>query len=93
MDSRELSEWIAYDQLCPFGEERADLRMGILASTIANVNKSRKRKAYRPQDFMPKFRPESGPKSWQEIKAVCELLNAAFGGEVVARGDDRDSRD
>jgi hypothetical protein len=33
----ELAEWAAYYQCEPFGEERADLRAGIVASVIANV--------------------------------------------------------
>ena len=38
--SRELSEWMVYYELEPFGEERADLRAGIVASTVANVNRA-----------------------------------------------------
>lgn len=56
IDSAEFSEWIAYAHLEPFGEERADLRMGILASTFVNMM-SAKGKRYQPKDFMPKFGP------------------------------------
>lgn len=57
MSSRELSEWMAYANLEPFGEERADLRAGIVASVIANANRDPKRqpKAFQPSDFMPDF--------------------------------------
>ena len=37
----------------PFGEERADLRAGIIASTIANVNRGKKGRLSKPTDFMP----------------------------------------
>jgi hypothetical protein len=53
MSSRELSEWAAYFAIEPFGEERADLRAGIVASTIANVHAGRKGKPFAPVDFMP----------------------------------------
>lgn len=46
---------MAYYSVEPFGEERGDLRTGILASVIANVNRDRKKRSepYTPQDFMP----------------------------------------
>lgn len=48
--------WLAYYELEPFGEERGDLRAGIIASTIANVHRDPKKgKAFRPDDFTPKF--------------------------------------
>ena len=41
----------------PFGGERGDLQAGIVASTVANVNRDpkKKRKPYEPGDFMPEF--------------------------------------
>ena len=51
--------WAAYAELEPFGEERADLRAGIMASVYANVHRDSKRsKAYSPSDFTPKFGAE-----------------------------------
>ena len=53
-DSRELGEWIAYHtQIEPIGEIRHDLRAGIVASTIANVNRSKNKPAFTPAEFMP----------------------------------------
>ena len=49
-----LFRWMAYAQIEPFGEERSDLRAGIIASTVANVNRGR-RAPYKVSDFMPKF--------------------------------------
>jgi hypothetical protein len=57
ISSLELSEWMAYDQVEPFGELRADLRAGIITATIANVNRDadKHREPFTPQDFMPNF--------------------------------------
>lgn len=57
LSSRELSEWMAYYELEPWGEDRGDLRAGIVASVIANVNRDPKqrRAPFEPQDFMPEF--------------------------------------
>jgi hypothetical protein len=50
---RLLAEWIAYYQIEPFGVEKEDFRAGIIASTIANVNRQKGQKAFTPKDFMP----------------------------------------
>ena len=57
MSAREFADWIAFARVEPFGEDRADLRAGIVASVIANANRDRKKRAkpYEPVDFMPQF--------------------------------------
>ena len=50
---RELYEWMAFYRIEPFGEERADLRAGIVASVLANANRRKGAKAFMPRDFMP----------------------------------------
>ncbi len=80
MSSREFSEWMAYYSLEPFGEERADLRIAILDSLIANANRDPKKgKALKPADFMPAFdQPEQ---EMQDQMQIVELLNVTFGGK------------
>jgi len=78
ISSRELAEWMAYAELEPFGEERADLRAGIVASTIANVNRGKNRKAYKAVDFVPKFerkRRQSANEMLGFFKALEGKLN------------------
>ena len=55
MSSAEFAMWIAYYQSNPFGEERGDIRCGIIASTIANVNRKKSTKPFEISGFMPKF--------------------------------------
>lgn len=50
MSARECAEWARFYAQEPFGDLRADLRAGIIASTVASVNGS---KPMRPRDFMP----------------------------------------
>ena len=71
MTSLQFAEWIAFSRLEPWGEERDDLRMGLVASTIANVNRSKGQKAFTPQQFMPSFEPIS------EEEQVAQLLAKA----------------
>ena len=59
IESDELTEWMAFYQLEPFGDMRADLRSGVVAATFANANRSKNAKAFTPEDFMPYVdRPE-----------------------------------
>ena len=53
MGSDELSEWMAFYQLEPFGDYRADYRSGVVASTFANAHRAKDASPFRPEDFMP----------------------------------------
>lgn len=55
MGAYEFSLWAAEYARNPWGEERADLRMGILASAVVNVSgKTVKRGGeVKPSDYMP----------------------------------------
>jgi hypothetical protein len=90
MPYAEFIQWIARYRLSPFGDERADLRAGIVASTMANCHATRRSKAFEPSDFMPKFEG-SGRKGAERMtdsemaskfKAFAQRHNA----KAVARG-------
>lgn len=53
ISDKELHEWMAFYRLEPFGDERADLRAGIIASTVANANRGKRGPVRKPTDFMP----------------------------------------
>jgi hypothetical protein len=76
MDSRELVDWIAYWQLEPWGEERADLRAGIVASAATNVW-VKKGKRTKPQDFVPRYGPEPGTPTQPQSEMVRIFKQAA----------------
>ena len=66
MSSREVTEWMAYASVEPFGEDRGDLRAALICSVIANANRDPKKKAdpYQPIDFMPfAEKPEPSPEA------------------------------
>jgi hypothetical protein len=88
ISSRELSEWAAYFELEPFGEERADVRAALVAATVANTARDpkKRRRAFQVQEFMPRF--ERKPKqTWEEQLALVEMFNVALGGRDL-RGKD-----
>ena len=72
LSSHELVEWEIYSQHEPFGEERADLRAGIIAAVIANTNRGKDQKAFSPTDFMPYNKSENAADP--DIEAKNNLL-------------------
>ena len=79
VSSYDLAEMIAYNRIQPIGELRADLRAGIVASTLANIHRGKNREAYTPQDFMPYIvRPPVNQ---------AKLLRAQLGHLVVRKND------
>lgn len=74
--------WHQYSLVEPFGEERGDLRAGIVASVIANSNRDPKRRPqpFTAQDFMPdyrrqesKYKPIRDPAEWAKFKAALRV--------------------
>lgn len=53
MPAAEFSMWRSYWLVCPFGDYRSDVRSGVIASTVANVNRAKNTNPYTPDDFMP----------------------------------------
>ncbi len=70
---------MAYLSLEPIGEERADLRSGIVASVIANANRKKGTRAFKPDDFMPKFGRQQ-ELSDEELETKLGQLARAYGG-------------
>lgn len=50
-------DWLAFDAVEPFGEERADLRMAIETAHLSNMLKGKAGRSFKPKDFMPDFTP------------------------------------
>lgn len=87
MSSREFAEWIAFAQLHPFGEARADLRMGILAALTANIHRNPDESdAFTAEQFMPQFqKPPAGEPEDEEpathvmdVAAKIDLIFSAL---------------
>lgn len=82
IDSKELAEWQAYDSIDPFGEMRADLRAGIIASASLAPHMKKGKKPPKPADFIPTFRPAGAEPAWAEPDTIKFKLM----GHTVANG-------
>lgn len=88
ISSRELSEWMVYYMLEPFGAERDNLHAGLVAAMVHNVNRDPKRgKAADPADFMLEFgleEEEEEPKTAGDVYGMMRtwaILAGANGAE------------
>lgn len=67
-------------ELEPFGAEASYLGHAITSSIVANVNRRKGKKAYPPEDFMPKFGRKK-KQSTDEMIGFAAAFTAALGGE------------
>lgn len=82
MPARLFAEWQAYFQVEPWGEERADLRAGIVAATVANPWRKEGSEPFKPEDFMPKFgRQEEEPEDWRTMLEALRMLTGGLSAE------------
>lgn len=88
MTSDELTEWMAFFQLEPWGTEVEDIRSAIIATVIANANRDpKKQRAFKIEDFMPKWGRSGGEtQTVEEQMRVLENWRACFESGVNTDG-------
>jgi hypothetical protein len=79
---------MAYAELEPFGPDAEAWRAGIVAATIANVNRDTKKRPepFTPQDFMP-AQPETPEERQAALQARINAAMMRLGGRA-RRPDD-----
>lgn len=70
MDSQELSEWMAFDQIEPLPDPY--WASGMVASTMCNLWGKRS-KPYKPKEFMPTYQVKPSP---AQDRAILDALMA-----------------
>jgi hypothetical protein len=78
ISSSELSEWIEFYDLEPFGCDTGFLGHAITAQTVANANRGKGQRPFKVEDFMPQFGKE--PQSEASMKNFAAMMTAALGG-------------
>ena len=88
IDSAELEEWRAYYSLESWGEPKEDIRTGIIASTIANVNRGKNTKAFSHEDFILKSKLELEHEARQKKKQSSKQLSETLKGMIRKKHGD-----
>ena len=83
ISSHEITEWMAYYRIDPFGYWRADVQTGIVASTIANANRDPKKQnqALKPDDFIINWQEQRSVDQSDKLVKQVEVINSAYGGQ------------
>jgi hypothetical protein len=91
ISSREFAELWAEEALEPRGPRRQEIQFARLMSLLANINRDRKTKAFKWEDFEARFGPQEA-KEPMDVDRMCQFamaLTLALGGKVIPRGDNR----
>jgi len=73
MSSNEFTYWLAYNELEPFGAERDNYHVAMLASIYINSRRSKGSTKVSPKDFM-----------YKDIETARELKTNSFVGSIQA---------
>ena len=88
IDSRELSEWAAYEQVeGPLGGPREDVLAAMIASTVHNAAQTKKGKRVTPKDYLPQWDNRKA-QTWEEQLAVVRAINTSLGGSSRGKSAD-----
>lgn len=80
MTLKQLREWMVYEELEPFGNDREEYLIGSVIQLLANVHrgKERKHRPYSLDDSTPNFgdrpRMKKGTSDWRAIKEATREM-------------------
>jgi hypothetical protein len=76
MSSEEFTNWIAFDQIEPFGDHRLEMLLGNLGANLIAADGAT---GVKPIDFMPVLKDLRPPQTPDEIWQVFDRLSKRFG--------------
>lgn len=82
MSCPELMKWIAFSNIEPFGEIRADIRAAMIATVMANAWRGKNQSPFKITDFVLTFgnKPEQ---TMDEMKQILKSFTLAAGGKII----------
>ncbi len=85
LSSREIVYWLAYFRLDPWGEERADVRAGVMALSALTPWRGKDAEALEPLDLLPDWSGERAERKRREknegMVAWIKAMSGAGEGE------------
>jgi len=72
---------MAFAQIEPFGDVRADIRAGMVASPLLNVHIRKGSRRAKPSDFMLNLLPPE-PQSPEDMKALLKMFASSHQGKI-----------
>lgn len=90
MSSAELSEWMAYYIVEPFGPETQYIGPAITSTVLANVNRKKGSQKYEVGQFMPKFAGAQKQQTDEELQLKANSIFFSYGGKDMRTMEDED---
>ena len=87
ISSRELTEWMAFGQLEPFGAEANFLGHAITSKTIADVNRGKGQKPFEVSDFMPRMEGKKAQTVEEQIQ-IAHMITIGMGGKDLRKKEE-----
>jgi len=84
MSSAELTEWMAFSQLEPFGSEADYIGHAITAATVANRHRNKGENVHETKEFMPTFKKKK--QTVDQMIQIAEMLTIGLGGKDLRNG-------
>jgi hypothetical protein len=91
ISSRELTEWVAFEQVEPFGKDTQYYGPAINTAMLANINRKKGTKPLKPDEFVPKFEKQIQPAS--DMKNFARNITLAMGGQDLTEPKDDDEEE
>ena len=89
ISSRELTEWVAFNNISPIGEERGDARQAFTTAAIVNAFRGKNSQPAKPAHFMPWTKTHRKRQTVKQQMGVAKQAAAILG--KLASGDDQKS--
>jgi len=88
---KQFLAWEAFDSVDPIGDIRGDWQAATVCATLMNiaVARSKRRKTFRPKDFLLEWTPEEKPlprKKWQDLKMIAAMCVATMNDKAPGKG-------
>lgn len=80
ISSKEITEWMAFGQLEPFGADAEFMGHAITAKTVADVHRKQGSQPYKVSDFMPTLTKKKD-QTPEEMIQVAHMITLAMGGQ------------
>lgn len=81
-----MLDWLIYYELEPFGEERADYRIGQLTAAVYNALRKSGGKKWKPSDFLLGVPIKADREADVErMKRLAKMITIAHEGRIIER--------
>jgi hypothetical protein len=78
ISSEELTEWMAFDQLDPFGAQRDNMHAAVIANVLATVH-AKEGHVFKINDFMLEFGKPAVPEKGMSQQEILAMIRDRFG--------------